>query len=241
MHFSSSTMILLPLFHLTILQFIILYNAPVALGDPKDGFTSLPLSQSNFVIHKPYDVAQNQRYSFVNGVHKFFVFSTDKPFQQGSDTKPRTEIRVQGYDYSSGVWQFEGEGYVPSGSTGVCIMQVFGASSSATTLQVRVYDGSLTSYRAPVLSPNIYNRWFRLNVIHDVDASNVKIYIDGTLKYQGSGKGGSSHYFKFGVYEQNDPSNYMESALEEYQNSSKELKVHENIEMIRYVFECLIK
>ena len=100
---------------------------------------------------------------------------------------------------------------MPTGTTGVSIMQVFGGSDRATTSMVRVYDGSLTSYRSPVLASNIYNKWFRLNVIHDADAGRVQIYIGGVLKYEGSDAGGSSHYFKFGVYTQNDPSNYMES------------------------------
>lgn len=29
---------------------------------------------------------------------------------------------VPGHDYSSGVWQFEGYGYVPSGTSGVSVM-----------------------------------------------------------------------------------------------------------------------
>lgn len=66
-----------------------------AVGDPTDGFTSLPLSQSNFILHKPYDVSENQRYSYVDGVHKLWVYSTDSPFSQGSDTLPRTEIRIR--------------------------------------------------------------------------------------------------------------------------------------------------
>lgn len=118
---------------------------------------------------------------------------------------------LQGYDYTSGVWQFEGQGYVPGGTSGVCIMQVFGANPTSTTSQLRVYDGSLNYYRDPVLSPNIYNRWFKVNVIHNVGANNVKVYIDGDLKYDTSGRGDANHYFKFGVYVQNDPSSYMES------------------------------
>ncbi|KAL5818624.1 hypothetical protein ACOSQ3_022508 [Xanthoceras sorbifolium] len=90
-------------------------------------------------------------------------------------------------------------------------MQVFGASPPrATTLQLRVYNGSLAYYRGSVLVPNIYERWFRLNVIHDVDASRIKIYIDGILKHEASGCGGTSYYFKLGVYWQIDQSYYME-------------------------------
>ncbi|OMO55916.1 Concanavalin A-like lectin/glucanases superfamily [Corchorus capsularis] len=118
-----------------------------------------------------------------------------------------------GYDYSSGVWQFEGYSYVPSrnGTSGVCIMQVFGASSHATTLMLRVYKGSLYYYREGPIEKNIYDRWFKLNVIHDVDASKLKVYIDGVLKLEAPGRGGENHYFKFGVYSQDDASHYMES------------------------------
>lgn len=116
---------------------------------------------------------------------------------------------TQGYDYSSGVWQFEGYGYIPSGTSGVCVMQVFGANLHATTLMLRVYDGSLSYYRNPVIVPNIYDRWFRLNVIHDVDGSKVTVFIDGVRAFETEGRGGDDHFFKCGVYAQDDDSDRM--------------------------------
>ncbi|CAI0380035.1 unnamed protein product [Linum tenue] len=89
-------------------------------------------------------------------------------------------------------------------------MQVFGASEHASTLMVRVYGGNLAIYRSKVL-PDIYDRWFRLNVIHNVDDGEVKVYVDRSLVYKGPDHGGKSHYFKFGVYAQNDDSRLMES------------------------------
>lgn len=85
----------LPILRLTLWPLII-YQATFALAavDPTQGFTRVPLDNSNFVIQKPYDVSVNQRYSFTNGVHKFWVYSTDKPHTPASDTKPRTEIRI---------------------------------------------------------------------------------------------------------------------------------------------------
>ncbi|XP_077232187.1 citrate-binding protein-like [Tasmannia lanceolata] len=174
------------------------------------GFTSLPLNSSNFVIQRPYDLPQSARYSFINGVHRLWVYSTDKPHSPTSKTKPRTEIRIVGYDYSSGVWQFEGHGFVPNGTTGVCVMQLFGAYGHATTLMMRVYNGTLTYYRTPIIL-DIYDRWFRLNVIHDVGAGEVWVFIDGVLKLKAPDHGGASHYFKCGVYAQDKDSNYMES------------------------------
>ncbi|CAN0908715.1 Citrate-binding protein [Linum grandiflorum] len=181
-----------------------------AAVDPTQGFVAVPLSDSNLEVQWPYDLQKDQRYSFEDGVHKLWVYSSDKPHSKDSHTRPRTEIRITGHDYSSGVWQFEGQGFVPSGTTGVCVMQVFGASGRATTMMVRVYNGALSAYRAKML-PDIYGRWFKLNVIHDADAGKLEIYVDGSVVYQGAGHGGKSHYFKFGVYTQDDASKYMES------------------------------
>lgn len=63
-------------------------------ADPTDGFTPISISQNNFQIQKPYDVPVDQRYSFIDGVHKFWVFKTDKPHTTTSQTKPRCEIRI---------------------------------------------------------------------------------------------------------------------------------------------------
>ncbi|CAI9758295.1 unnamed protein product [Fraxinus pennsylvanica] len=181
-------------------------------NDPTHGFIELPFNSSFYHIQKPYNLPVEQRYSFINGVHKLWVLSTDKPLSRNSPTKPRSEIIISGYNYSSGVWQFEAFGYVPCGTSGVCVMQVFGASPPhASTLMLRVYNGSLSYYREPVIIPNVYDEWFRLNVIHDVEASRVKVYINGILKYEAPGRGGTSHHFKCGVYAQDDDSYYMES------------------------------
>ncbi|MFS8034536.1 putative concanavalin A-like lectin/glucanase domain superfamily, alginate lyase 2 [Helianthus anomalus] len=175
------------------------------------GFTRLTFNKSYFTNHKPYNVPLGERYSFINGVHKLWVFSNDKPFRSDSPTKPRSEISINGYVYSKGVWQFEGYMFVPRGTTGVSLMQVFGGDPQATTLMVRVYDGNLYYYRSKVILNDIYDKWIRLNVIHDKDNDNIKVYINGDLKFEGRGRGGTEHYFKFGVYAQDQDSSCMES------------------------------
>ncbi|KAI4374178.1 hypothetical protein MLD38_012202 [Melastoma candidum] len=179
------------------------------------GFVAVPLKKSNFEIQRPYDLALAKRYSFKDGVHKLWVYSNDLPHSLDSHTRPRTEIRIRGYDYSSGVWQFEGHGYVPKGTTGVAVMQVFGAAGHATTAMIRVYNGSLYYYRHNLLSPDIYDRWFKLNVIHDVEVSRVEIYVDNELKLTTRGQSGKNHFFKCGVYTQDDASRYLESRWKE--------------------------
>ncbi|KAK9950001.1 hypothetical protein M0R45_005508 [Rubus argutus] len=196
----------------TIFLVLTQWSSSWPVNDPTLGFLELPLNTSNLDIQRPYDLALSERYSFIEGVHKLWVYFTDKPHSPDSRTHARTEIRIRGYDYSSGVWQFEGYGYVPSGTANVTIMQVFGASPHATTLMLIVgSNGTLTYYRTAVLDPYIYDRWFRVNVIHDVYASHLKVYIDGVLKFEAPGRGGTFHYFKCGVYSQPDGSYYMES------------------------------
>lgn len=63
--------------------------------DPTEGFDSLPLNESNFLVQRPYNVPQYKRYSFKNGVHKLWVFKNDKPHFPASRTNPRTEVRIQ--------------------------------------------------------------------------------------------------------------------------------------------------
>ncbi|XP_047084130.1 citrate-binding protein-like [Lolium rigidum] len=179
--------------------------------NPTDGFTAVSLEESNFELQRPYNEASGSRYSFDGTVRKLWVLSSDKPHARQSHTSPRTEIRMEGYDYSSGVWQFEGYGYVPSGTSGVSIMQVFGGSETATTLMLHVYNGALRYYDRQLVEDNIYDRWFKLNVVHDVEGSMLTVFIDGEEKLRVSGRGGDSHYFKFGVYAQNHDSSFMES------------------------------
>ncbi|CAN0892213.1 Citrate-binding protein [Linum grandiflorum] len=157
----------------------------VADEDPTKGFTEVPLKPSNFVLQKPYDVPLDKRYSFVDGVHRMWVYSDDKPFNPSTHTMPRTEIRIAGLDYSSGVWQFEGEGYVPRGTSGATVAQIHGASHGATTLILRIY--------AP-------------------GEMRVTVYLDGEKKFQHHDQGPGDLYFKCGVYgAPSGMSHYMES------------------------------
>ncbi|CAI0376746.1 unnamed protein product [Linum tenue] len=181
--------------------------------DPTRSFVSLPFNTSYYHIQSPYDLPLEKRYSFVNGVHKCWVYSTDKPHTRTSRTKPRTEIAIQGYQYNSGTWEFEAYGYVPKGTSGVSIMQVFGSKPpTATSLMLMVYDGNLHYYsKGQVVLANIYNKWFKLNVIDDFDSRKIKVYINDELKLEVLGRGGKYHAFKCGVYAQRNASRHMKS------------------------------
>lgn len=182
-------------------------------ASPTDGFTQVAFT---YAIQKPYNLDVSERYSFTNGVHDFWVYTTDLPHTPDSQTLPRTELRVQGHDYTSGVWQFEGDFYVASSTTGVCIMQVFGGpTGSATALQLRIINKNLVRYGGGVSSAtvatSITDRWVHLNVIHDANVGTIKIYIDMSLEISENNTSDQNHYFKCGVYTQSNPSSCMES------------------------------
>ncbi|KAG0529304.1 hypothetical protein BDA96_05G087000 [Sorghum bicolor] len=178
------------------------------------GFIRVKLNESQFVVQKPYNVPLQQRYEQRDGVRRMWVFATDKPISSTHPGGARTEIKVNKI-YSSGVWQFEGDMYVPSDTSGAWVMQIFGAATHATTVMLHVYDGRLTYYHdlTKVVADRVYNRWIRLNVVHDVAAGNVTVFVDGERRLIAPGQGGKEHYFKFGVYKQshNHPSHRMES------------------------------
>ncbi|KAK1371324.1 citrate-binding protein-like [Heracleum sosnowskyi] len=181
-------------------------------ADPTDGFTLLPLTDHNIKLQKPYNEPLDDRYSYDDGVRRLWVYTNDKPFQKGSGTRPRTEVRIKGYDYSSGIWQFEGHAYVPKGTSGVTIMQIHGARQGATTLQLRIYNGDLKYYKFDVIEKNLYDKWFRVNVIHNVDEGELTVFINGVKKYVKNDQGPGDLYFKCGVYAAPaGSSNYMES------------------------------
>ncbi|CAL1363104.1 unnamed protein product [Linum trigynum] len=198
---------------MTVTLLLAIYCCCDGADDPTLGFTEVPLNPSNMVILKPYDVPVDQRYSFINGTHRMWVYADDKPEAPGSNTQPRTEIRIVGLDYSSGVWQFEGHGFVPNGTSGATVAQIHGAAHGNTTLLLRVYaPGEMRYYSSLHVADGLYDRWFRLNMIHDVDGGKVTVFLDGEQKFQYHDQGPGDLFFKCGVY--GAPANisyYMES------------------------------
>ena len=92
------------------------------------------------------------------------------------------------------MWQFEGDAFVPPGTSGASVMQIFGAATHATTLMLHVYDGRLTYYHdlSRVVAAGVYGRWVRLNVVHNVEAGNVTVFVDGERRSTTSSSGCTS-------------------------------------------------
>ncbi|KAF3619739.1 Citrate-binding protein [Capsicum baccatum] len=196
----------------------------LSFGDePTEGFTEITLREENFELQKPYNIPLEKRYSFENGTHRLWVYADDKPHDPNSPTQPRTEIRIQGLDYSSGIWQFEGCAFVPNGTSGATILQIHGASHGATTIILRIYNGAMRYYSGQIFVTDLYDKWFKVNLIHNVDEGKVTVFIDGKQVFETKDQGPGDLHFKCGVYAA--PANisyYMESRW-------KDIKIYKKV------------
>ena len=76
-------------------------------GNPTAGFVKVELADGDFMVQSPYNVPENQRFRYRDGVRTFWVYKDDKPFNTATHTNPRSEvkIRVHGLDRSCSWWR----------------------------------------------------------------------------------------------------------------------------------------
>jgi hypothetical protein len=134
-----------------------------------------------------------------------WVYDTDKPFAAGNKTLPRSEMRFR-QDYTNGLHQFEADMMVPTGTDNVTIMQIHtgnddeaGYGPVALMLQVHHGGGLYQGNRTPVF-PDIYGKWFHLNVVHNVNTGSILVYINNDPAGKFKDPGAPGYYFKCGVY-----------------------------------------
>ncbi|KAM0905325.1 hypothetical protein ACQ4PT_017494 [Festuca glaucescens] len=115
------------------------------------GFAKVDLQSGDFLVQSPYDVPVDQRYRYDagTGVRTFWVYTADKAFNAVTPTNPRTEIHNE------------------NGGT------------PATTMMLHVYNGTMRWYSGREVEGCVYGRWIQVNVVHDVGASTVAVYVDG--------------------------------------------------------------
>ncbi|HUB66879.1 MAG TPA: polysaccharide lyase family 7 protein [Candidatus Methylacidiphilales bacterium] len=149
------------------------------------------------------------RHTIQDGVNHFYILNTDPSTFPGHDSGCRAEARIYN-DYTTGQHQFSADFLVEPGTNNVSIFQIFGNTGRATTFMLWVTrNGSLSHYGDEVIAQgNIYNKWQHLNVVHDADAGEIDVYLNGKhcATFQGGGPHTHTHYFKFGVYHQKDMS-----------------------------------
>jgi hypothetical protein len=131
----------------------------------------------------------------------------------------RLEYRGRSYSEGSGVYQLQGEIFIPSNSNadGYFVAQFFHSGL------IKYTDGDLRYHPATLADPddreagwnrdgvgdavtiasNVKGKWVKVNIIHDVRNRKVRIYIDNSIKINRSSYkigNNAEYYFKYGVY-----------------------------------------
>jgi len=179
-------------------------------------FTAAAQIGSGWVVYRPSEKFQYESNDigfsispppsyFNNGVCEFTRTNPVDRFQLLTHRSNRTEVRVND-DYSTGSHQFQADILIRPPTTGETIHQIFNGSAGPWILvkETSNYNGSVhMGANAASLITNVYNHWFRLNSINDMNTGKVYFYVNGKLVASGSNPGGS-FYTKYGAYGTHD-------------------------------------
>ncbi|CDW82675.1 UNKNOWN [Stylonychia lemnae] len=176
--------------------------------DPTKGWKEIKL---DYYVQKPWNIPLNERYQFKDGVHHFLVYKNDLPHTKTSHTHPRTEMAIE-HGWTTGNNQFEGEVFVPKGTSGVNLLQIFGGDSSkgiATSFMMQIFDGTIKHYTNEVIQKNCDDRWIKVNLIHNADSGKIQLFLDGVNVFNSHDNGHDTHSFKCGAYSSINASDKM--------------------------------
>jgi hypothetical protein len=175
----------------------------------------------NFKIQSPTNAPQNQRYWFTNNIYHCLTYSNDGAFSVGNTTSPRTEQRYNS-DYTNGEIQYQAMIQAPGNENSYSVFQIHtgDAQSSAfgsTTFMAFWFTnngGSIHDYSGTTLATNLADKWFQLNVDHNIVTRTIRVWINQNLVWTQQDNGAGDFYMKDGVYEQSHgPTLRMDTSL----------------------------
>jgi len=181
---------------------------PVSLYAQIGGTGWKPLTV-NFKVQSPTNVPQSDRYFFTNNIFHCLTFSNDGAFSIGNTTLPRTEQRFNP-DYTNGEIQFQATMMAPGNENSYCVFQIHTGDAQSTTYGSTTfmafwftnYNGSIHDYSGTTLATNLADKWFQLNLDHNLVTGTIRFWINRNLVWTQQDNGAGDFYFKDGVYEQ---------------------------------------
>ncbi len=201
---------------------LVLASFPI-VGNAQIGGSNWTEQSVTFNVQHPYNLPESSRYTFSDGVYHMWVYKTDKPFEQGSSTLPRTEQRFTP-DYTSGEIQYQAMIKADPSENSYSVFQIHTGDAQSdefgsTTFMLFWFSsngGSVHDYSGKELAGNLGSDWFQLNVDHNLVTHTVTVWINGSQVWQQADNGATDFYMKDGVYEQNhSPSSRMDAYVKE--------------------------
>lgn len=205
----------------TTLALLLASAAGILSASAQIGGTGWTTKTPSFKVQSPTNAALSDRYWFTNNTYHFLTYSNDGAFAVGNTTLPRTEHRYLP-DYTNGEIQYQASFLVPGDENSYSIFQIHTGDAQSATYGSTTFmmfwftnsGGSIRYYSGTVLATNLANRWFQLNVDHNVVTHTLRAWVDKQLVYTGLDNGASDFYFKAGVYEQkHGPTLRMDSSI----------------------------
>ena len=137
---------------------------------------------------------QGTDYSNVGGIETFRIGPGDR----------RSEIEMRP-KWTSGMHQFEGWVKIKTGSGGPggSSVQQLMRNPDGDVAQLRIYvanGGTLKVLQGQQLATGFYERWGRINAIHDAATGRTDYYLDGVHRSTHMTPTGSTFYWKYGIY-----------------------------------------
>jgi len=106
--------------------------------------------------------------------------------------------------YQTGSRQFQGDLQLFQGISNQSVLQIFDGTKSGPIIMLKGYgsnNGTLEKQGGSVvLTTGCFGRTLRINVIHDLNANTLEVYINGSKVYSGGGGAGDSFNLKYGLY-----------------------------------------
>jgi hypothetical protein len=195
------------------LRAAVCFLAPSAIAQiGGTGWTPLSVS---FNIQSPTNEPQSQRYFFTNNIYHCLTYSNDGAFSVGNTTLPRTEQRFEP-DYTNGEIQYQATLMAPSNENSYCVFQIHTGDAQSPTYGSTTfmafwftnYSGSVHDYSGTTLATNLGNKWFQLNVDHNLVTHTIQVWINQNPVWTQQDNGATDFYFKDGVYEQSHNPTY---------------------------------
>ncbi len=158
---------------------------------------------------------EHSKYTNIDGVEEFRLWLNPAKDANGKKVRQRCEIRIDGYDYSTGWGQFEGEFFLERfdgthPDDDICIAQVW---LSMMTSVAGIEGGSMRQHSPffpQAVNKKLIGRWVKLNIVHHADSKTGEVWLDGERGWQGPAKAAydektgklRGYRFKYGLYNQ---------------------------------------
>jgi len=182
----------------------LLLTTGVARAQIGSGWTSMTLG--GYIDYELYDVHhQHSLTSFVDSPATMYydTAGSSETFGLSTSSSNRVEHNTDAY-YTSGSRQFQGDLQMYPGISNQCCLQIFNETNSGPIIMLQgtgANNGTLRKQSGAIdLATNCFARSLHINVIHDLNANTITVYIDGVQVYVGGGGLGSTFNLKYGLY-----------------------------------------